>query len=436
MKKRFRISSFQIIFMGFLLVILIGSVLLMLPFSNVNREVPNYLDSLFTATSAVCVTGLVVFDTGTYFSVFGKVIIIILIQIGGLGVIVVANILNIISRRKMSLHSRSLLVDSLPSHEIGNVVKFTRFIMISVAAIELTGALLMMPFFIKEFGGIGILYALFHSISAYCNAGFDLIGNFKSFTGYSSNITINIVIPLLIILGGLGFFVYDDFIKYKFHFEKYRVLSKISIVYTGILLALPFIYFLIFEFKSLDFGNKLMVSFFQSATLRTAGFNSIDLTVISKSGIVIMIMMMLIGGSSISTAGGMKTSTVATLIAATRASFRNNEDPVLFKRRIKRRTVNSAVAIAVMYLFLFLVGGISLSLIEGIDLLTCLFESASALGTVGLSLGITSTLSTASKIIIIFLMFLGRVGGLTLIYAAFGNNSDITKYPAEKMIVG
>jgi len=434
-----KISPFQIILLGFAGVILVGAFLLCLPISSKSGEWTNFLDAMFTSTSALCVTGLVVFDTATYWTIFGQVVILLLIQIGGMGVVMVASLLAIVSNRKISLLGRDTMKEAIAAHEMGSIVNFTIFILRGIFIIEIAGALIMMPVFCYDFGAKGIWLSVFHSISAFCNAGFDIMGEteqFSSLSSYASNPLINIVIMLLIFIGGIGFLVWEDFIKHRFHFSKYKTQSKVVLTVSLILILLPAIFFFFSEFSDAPFGKRLLMSLFQSVTTRTAGFNTAPLAALGHVAIVIMMFNMLIGGSSGSTAGGMKTTTIAVLFASTIAAFTKRKNVVLFKRRIEDSVVKNACAILLMYVFLFLVGGSTICMIEGLPLMTCLFEAASAIGTVGLTLGITSSLSAASHIILMLFMFFGRVGGLTLIYATIRTKNIQSKYPVDKISVG
>ncbi len=440
------LSSSQIIIFGFLGVILIGSILLMLPFSSTTRQWTGFLEALFTATSAVCVTGLIVFDTATHWSVFGQVIILLLIQIGGMGVVTVAVAIATISGRKIGLMQRSAMQEAISAPKIGGIVKLTGFILKTTLLIEAIGAVLMAPVFCRDFGvKKGIWYAVFHSISAFCNAGFDLMGvnrPFSSLVGYQANFVINIVIMLLIIIGGIGFLTWVDIKYHKKKIKKYRMQSKVILAMTFILIVVPAIFFFVFEFSrdvwtELSFGEKLLGSVFQAVTPRTAGFNTVDLTLFSEAGQIIIVLLMLIGGSPGSTAGGMKTTTAAVLILTMFAVFKKKESTNCFGRRIADETIKHASAILLMYLLLFLTGAVCISVIEGLPIITCLFETASAIGTVGLTLGITPKLGIISKIILIILMFFGRVGGLTLAFATFSDRqSNGSKLPKEKITVG
>lgn len=444
--RRLALSTSQIIIFGFIGTILLGALLLMLPISNQSGQSTNFIEALFTATSATCVTGLVVFDTATHWSLFGQFIILSLIQIGGMGVVTIAVAIAMVSGRKIGLMQRSTMQEAISAPKVGGIVHLTHFIIKGAFFIELLGAILMMPVFCKDFGFFkGIWYSIFHSISAFCNAGFDLMGvnsPFSSLTGYSSHILINIVIMLLIIIGGIGFLTWEDIINNKWHFSRYRMQSKVILTVSSLLIILPAIFFYFDTFSADKWNNtsdgqKLLFSFFQSVTARTAGFNTMDFADMTQAGITLMIILMLIGGSPGSTAGGMKTTTVAVLFATAFSAFRKKNDTNLFGRRIPSDTVKNAATILLMYLTLFIGGSIAISCIEGISMLPCLFEASSAIATVGLSLGITPTLSIASHIILIILMFLGRVGGLTLIFAALAvKNNNISKLPQEKITVG
>lgn len=434
-------SPFRIIIFGFLLVIFMGSFLLMLPISTKTGECTPFLDALFTSTSAVCVTGLVIHDTATYWSNFGQSVIILLIQIGGLGVITVAGAFAILSGRKIGLMQRSTMQEAIAAPNVGGIVRRTGFILKTALAVELFGAVLLFPVFFCEFGLLkGAWYSLFHSISAFCNAGFDLMGvkaPFSSLTDYAGNPVISIVIALLIAIGGIGFLTWEDIRTNGLHFQKYRMQSKVILTVTGALILIPTIYFFLFEFTQAPMGERVLLSFFQAVTPRTAGFNTADLTAMSETGQFVIIILMLIGGSPGSTAGGMKTTTFAVLLANTLAVFRRREHPSFFNRRLSNEVVSQASTILIMYLVLFLTAGLVISRVENLPVLTCLFETASAIGTVGLSLGITPQLSSISHLLLIVLMFFGRVGGLTLIFAALSHvQGNSARLPQERITVG
>ena len=434
-------SPFRVIILGFLLVILMGSFLLMLPIATQERSSTSFLDALFTSTSAVCVTGLVIHDTATYWSHFGQCIIILLIQIGGLGVVTVAGAFAILSGRRIGLMQRSTMQEAIAAPNVGGIVRLTWFILKTALIVELLGAVLLFTVFYEEFGLIkGAWYALFHSISAFCNAGFDLMGikaPFSSLTDYAADPVVSIVISLLIVIGGIGFLTWEDVRTNRLHFRKYRMQSKVILTVTGVLILAPTVYFFFFEFSQAPMKERILLSVFQAITPRTAGFNTADLTSVSETGQSVITLLMLIGGSPGSTAGGMKTTTVAVLLANAMAVFRRRENPCFFNRRVSNETVAQASTSLMMYLILFLTGGLLISRMEDLPILTCLFETASAIGTVGLSLGITPQLNSISHMILIALMFFGRVGGLTLIFAALSNVQNISaKLPQERITVG
>ena len=439
--QKHRLSSFQIIISGFVGVILLGALLLMLPVSTAEGCITPFNETLFTATSAVCVTGLVVQDTGSYWSGFGQAVILALIQIGGLGVVTVAASFALLSGRKISLMQRSTMQDAISAPKVGGVVRLTQFILRGTFLIELLGAAAMLPVFCRDYGWRGIWMAVFHSISAFCNAGFDILGTennlYPSLTGYAGSPLINITIMLLIMIGGIGFLTWDDICEHKWYFHRYRVQSKVILVTTGFLIVVPAAFFFFEDFSALPTGTQLLVSFFQSVTTRTAGFNTVALSAMSGASKGIMILLMLIGGAPGSTAGGMKTTTLGVLLANAVSTFRQRENAQFFKRRIDCNTVKTASTILTMYLTLFFGGGIFISVYEHLPLSDCLYETSSAVGTVGLTLGITSQLHIPSQIVLIALMYLGRVGGLTLIYATLsGKKTGNAKLPQEKITVG
>ena len=440
-RRKRRLSSFQIIILGFAGVILLGALLLMLPISTTAGGVTPFNETLFTATSAVCVTGLVVQDTGSYWSAFGQAVILTLIQIGGLGVVTVAASLALLSGRKISLMQRSTMQDAISAPQVGGIVRLTRFILRGTFLIELLGALAMLPVFCRDYGWRGIWMALFHSISAFCNAGFDILGTednlYPSLTGYAGSPVINITIMLLIVIGGIGFLTWNDICENKWRFHRYRMQSKVTLVTTGLLILLPAVFFFFSDFSALPAGNRLLASFFQSVTPRTAGFNTVNLSAMSSASQGVMILLMLIGGSPGSTAGGMKTTTLAVLLANAVATFRQRDSAQFFGRRVDCSAVKTAATILMMYLVLFFGGAVFISAYENLSLSTCLYETASAVGTVGLTLGITPQLHITSQMVLITLMYLGRVGGLTLIYAAFsGKKATGAKMPKEKIMIG
>ena len=446
LKNKRHWSSAQVILLGFGALILAGTLLLMLPISSRSGQWTSFTDALFTATSASCVTGLIVQDTATYWSLFGQFVIITLIQIGGMGVVTMAIAIAMASGSKISLSRRQTMQDAISATQVGGIVRMTGFILKSCLIIELAGALAYSFVFIPEFGFIkGLCYSLFHSISAFCNAGFDLMGiktQFSSLTDYTGNGIVNLTTVMLILTGGLGFATWADFSNHKLKFSAYRLQSKIALAGTVILVAIPFVYFWFLEFSmpqwaGMSATDKFWASVFRAVTPRTAGFNTVDMTLFSEATVMVTILLMLIGGNSGSTAGGMKVSTISVLFTTTMSVFHRQQNPSVFGRRIEDSVIKNAATILMMYITLFMGGSLVISIVEGLPLLTCMFETASAVATVGLTMGITPQLSTVSHFILIALMYLGRVGGLTIIFATVkGVNNGNAKYPVEKITVG
>ena len=445
-QKKLHFSSPQMIIFGFILVNLMGCLLLMLPSSTVEKVGTSFSDALFTSTSAICVTGLVIHDTASYWSMQGQLIIMVLIQIGGMGVITAASAIAILSGKKIGLMQRSTMQESISATQVGGIVRLTGFILRAMLAIELLGAICMAPVFCEEFGmKKGVWYAVFHSVSAFCNAGFDLMGvnqPFSSLTGFNGNTTINLAIMALIVIGGIGFLTWDDIWHHRLHFHKYRLQSKVILTVTILLILLPALYFYFYEFGRAEWTDlsekeRILASAFQSVTPRTAGFNTVDLNRMSEPSQLIMILLMLIGGSPGSTAGGFKTTTLAVLLLTSFAVFFRKEDVQCFGRRIPSETVKNAATILFLYMSLFLLGGVVISCVDQVPLMGALFETSSAIGTVGLSLGLTLQLSLFSHMLLILLMFWGRVGGLTLIFAVVsGHRFTKSKLPQEKITIG
>lgn len=445
-QKKLHFSSPQMIIFGFILVNLMGCLLLMLPSSTVEKVGTSFSDALFTSTSAICVTGLVIHDTASYWSMQGQLIIMVLIQIGGMGVITAASAIAILSGKKIGLMQRSTMQESISATQVGGIVRLTGFILRAMLAIELLGAICMAPVFCEEFGmKKGVWYAVFHSVSAFCNAGFDLMGMnqpFSSLTGFNGNTTINLAIMALIVIGGIGFLTWDDIWHHRLHFHKYRLQSKVILTVTILLILLPALYFYFYEFGRAEWTDlsekeRILASAFQSVTPRTAGFNTVDLNRMSEPSQLIIILLMLIGGSPGSTAGGFKTTTLTVLLLTSFAVFFRKEDVQCFGRRIPSETVKNAATILFLYMSLFLLGGVVISCVDQVPLMGALFETSSAIGTVGLSLGLTPQLSLFSHMILILLMFWGRVGGLTLIFAVVsGHRFTKSKLPQEKITIG
>lgn len=433
------ISNAQIIIVSFLLLILLGAFLLCLPISSVSGEWTSFSDAFFTATSAACVTGLVVRDTALYWSAFGQTVILALIQIGGLGVVTFAVLLSALAGKKVGLSQRSVMQESVSAPDVGSVVPLTRFIVKAVFLVEGIGAALLCCAFCPRFGVKGIWYAVFHSISAFCNAGFDLMGEeegaYSSLTAFASDPLVSITIMLLVIIGGIGFFTLRDIREHKHRLSHYSLQSKVILITSAALIILPALYFFVFEYSSQAFGERLLTSLFSAVSARTAGFNTVNVGTLTQCGALVTMFLMLVGGAPSSTAGGMKVTTLAVLGASALSVFGKKKQTKMFSRRIPDDSVSKASAVAVFYLALVTVAGIAIFLIEGVGVLAAFFEACSALGTVGMSLGITSSLGLASRIILSALMFVGRVGGFTVVFAASGKVADYSNYPEEKITI-
>ncbi len=440
-RRKKQLSSSQMIIIGFAAVILLGTLLLMLPISSKSGTVAPFLDCFLTSTSAVCVTGLVVYDTAVHWTVFGQTVILVLIQIGGMGVITVAAAITMAAGKKISLMQRSTMQDAISAPQVGGIVRFTGFILKGIVMMELLGTLIMAPVFISDYGfGKGLWMAVFHSVSAFCNAGFDIVDDgvlHNSLMGYAANPVINLAVMLLIIIGGLGFLTWRDIYTNGIHVRRYRMQSKVILTATAGLIVIPAMYFFFYELNHLPFSERFWGSLFQAVTPRTAGFNTVDLNAMSESGQMLTSFLMIIGGAPGSTAGGMKVTTFAVMVSVALAVFQRRQNGRFFGRRIDYETVKNAATLFFMYIILFLVGGMVISKLEALPLMTCLYESASAAGTVGLSLGITPELGMFSKLILITQMYIGRVGGLTLIYATLpATKNTLSQLPLEKISVG
>ena len=428
--------------MAFACVILLGGILLMLPVSSAAGLWTPFSEALFTSTSAVCVTGLVVHDTMTYWSIFGKTVILLLIQTGGMGVVTLSAMVLSVTGHKLGLVQRTLIQDSIGSEHMGGLVRMVRFIVKVMLTVEGIGACILATVFIPLYGPLkGAAFSVFHSVSAFCNAGFDLMGEqgeYSSLTGFAANPVVTLTISLLIILGGIGFFTWKDFIDHGLKFRRYRMQTKAILVMTAALLLLPAIYLFMAEYGNLPLGERLLAAIFQAVTPRTAGFNTTDLTQMSGTGQAVTVILMLIGGAPGSTAGGMKVTTIFVILATCASVFGGEEECSGFGRSIDNKVISQSMALMTIYMTLFLVSGAVICSLEQQPLHICLFESASAIGTVGLTLGITPTLGLISKIILIALMFLGRTGGLTIAWALFKiqGPSVNRKYPKGNIAVG
>ena len=440
-KRHYRLSGAQTILLGFVILILAGAVLLMLPFSSRSGEWTSVTDALFTATSASCVTGLVLYDTWSHWTWFGQLVILSLIQIGGMGVVTMTTVLSKIVGKRLGLQARTTMQEAVSAPNLGEIMKYTRFIFLGCMIFEVLGAVALSPVFISEYGPLkGIWLSVFTSISAFCNAGFDLNGThgeFSSMTPYMDNPVVVITLVFLILTGGLGFLTWMDIRKHGFKFYKYSTQSKLIIVMELLLVFIPMIYLWFGEYGDYPANQRFLASLFQAVTPRTAGFNTTDYNDFSGTGVVMTIILMLIGGAPGSTAGGMKITTITILFLTMLAFFKHEKSPAIFKRRITTEAIYGAVAVFMLDVMLAVLGSMSIAKIEHRAFLTALFESASAVGTVGLSMGITPTLHTVSKFILIILMYTGRVGGLTLVFAAITRKSTGNRqYPADNIAVG
>lgn len=440
-RKHYRLSGAQTILLGFVLLILAGAFLLMLPISTRTGEWTRFLDALFTSTSASCVTGLVLYDTWSHWSWFGQIVILVLIQIGGMGVVTMATVLSKIIGKKIGLQARTTMQEAVSAPNLGEIMKYTRFIVLGSIIFEAMGAVAMSPVFISEYGVLkGIWVSIFTSISAFCNAGFDLNGThgeFSSMMPYWDNPIIVITLVFLILTGGLGFLTWLDIRRHGLKFYKYSTQSKLILVMEVFLVVIPFIYLWFGEYSDLPAGQRFLASLFHAVTPRTAGFNTTDYNDYSGTGIVMTIMLMLVGGAPGSTAGGMKITTVAVLFFTMISVFKREKSPAIFKRRITTEAIYGAIAVFMLDMLMAIFGAMFIAKFENHAFLRSLFESASAVGTVGLSMGLTPTLHTLSKIVLIISMYTGRVGGLTLVFAAITRKSTGNRqYPADNIAVG
>ena len=417
-------SPAEMLIYGFALVILLGAMLLTLPIASASGQSGGFINALFTSTSAVCVTGLVVVDTGTYWSVFGKVVIIFLIQIGGLGFMSLTTMFFVLAGKRITIKDRLLIQSSVNMDSISGIVKFTKYIFFSAVAIEVVGAFLLALVFIPEYGFVrGTAYSFFHSISAFCNAGFDLFGNYSSLTKYVGNFIVNFTIAALIILGGLGFAVTSD-ILYIRKFEKMTMHAKLALTVTGALLVIGFVLFFLFEYHNpltigkLSFPEKLLAAFFQSVTPRTAGYNTIDIAALTTPSLFLTMLLMFIGASPGSTGGGVKTTTFAIITMTVISVLYGKKDVTVFKRSILGPAIRRSISVIVIALgiVIFMIFVLLCTEPEA-SFETVVFEVLSAFGTVGLTTGLTPHLSIGGKIAISITMFVGRLGPLTVAYA-------------------
>jgi trk system potassium uptake protein TrkH len=437
-----KLSFTKIVFFGFALLIVAGGLLLMLPFATVEGEETTLLGAMFTSTSATCVTGLVAYDTGTHWTLFGKIVILFLIQIGGLGFVTIISLFFLVMKRDVGLRQRMLVMQSTGALEMGGILPYVKRIAKGTFFFEGCGAVLLATRFIPRFGVVkGIWFSVFHSVSAFCNAGFDLIGGYNSFVDYKGDVIINFTICSLIIVGGIGFFVWSDLLKNKFKFKKYRLHTKMVLTCTIVLVFVGATAFFFLErngsLEGLSVGEKITSSIFQSVTMRTAGFNTVDLAKLTDGGALLCCFLMFIGGNPGSTAGGMKTTTFFILILASITSARRKKEVFVFRRKIDKNDVLTATSVGVLYLLIAFTALVAVCALEPFSMKEILFEVVSAENTVGVTMGITRDFCVASKIILMVLMFIGRIGGLTLalLFLEEAGTADVSR-PTEKILVG
>ncbi len=436
-------TNTRLIALSFILTILIGTFLLCLPAASASGEWTNPVDALFTATTSTCVTGLVVVDTATHWSLFGEIVILCLIQIGGIGLMTLITMFSFFVRQRVSLHERRMLLQSTGALSLAGVISVFKQVLIGTLVIEGIGAGLLSVRFCRMYGAKGIWYSVFHSISAFCNAGIDILGDkgSSSFIAFQGDWYVNFVLMFLIVVGGLGFLVWSDLLKKRFRFRKLELHSKFVLTITAALILGGWVILYLTErstsMAQMSEPEKILASLFQSVTTRTAGMMTVDQSTISNSGFIVSMVLMFIGGSPGSTAGGAKTTTVAVFLLCCRQLARNREDVVVFKRRIDDRIVRQSGAVVCMYLGMMLVATMLLCAIEPFGLRDTLYETLSAIATVGLSTGITSSLGVASKLILILLMYAGRLGGLSLFLALSesGEQAQLRR-PVDKILIG
>lgn len=442
--RKLRFSQTQIIALGFFLIISIGALLLMLPISTRNGMGASFREALFTATSASCVTGLIVHDTYTFWSPFGQAVILALIQLGGLGFMTIATLFSLLLRRKIGIRERELLSESINSSHIGGIVRLTKKIAFGTLFCELAGAVFLTFRFCPDFGfWSGLWAAIFTSVSAFCNAGFDLLGRFgeySSLTPYAGDVLVNVTIMLLIITGGIGFLVWDDIATHKFHWKRYDLHTKIVLSVSFLLTFGGAALFFLLECRAsagMSWTERILTSLFDSVTARTAGFNTTDTAALSNGSKLLTMILMFIGGSPGSTAGGIKTTTVAVLMAYAFSYVRRSASFGMFGRRFEDDSLKKASAVFFTNLSLALIATIIISAVQVLPLPDVLFETFSAIGTVGMSTGITRELLPVSQFIIIFLMYCGRVGSLSFATAISAKRpKPPVMDPVEKITIG
>ena len=443
--KKPKLSAAQTLALGFALIIVTGALLLTLPISSKNGQPIGFLDALFTATSATCVTGLVVFDTYLQFTLFGQIVILTLIQIGGLGFMTFAILFSMVLRKRIGLRERAFLMEAVSADRLSGVVRLARRVLLGTLVVEGTGAVLLSLRFCPMLGfGRGIWYGIFHAVSAFCNAGFDLFGYqapYQSLVGFESDPLVLLTIAGLIIVGGIGFVVWEDVAVHRLDLRRYTLHTKVVLFTTAFLLAGSTALFYILEaeasFAGMSVPQRLLAAFFQAVTPRTAGFNAVDLTQLSESGALLTMLLMLVGASPGSTGGGMKLTTVAVMVMAVSAHLRRRSDVDLFSRRVDPETVRKAFCNALFYVGLMLAASFVILAVQSELLMKdVFFECISAIGTVGLSTGITRDLVPLSKVLVLLLMYAGRVGSVTVFIAVSRKKTGKLRNPVEHVIIG
>ncbi len=443
--KRKGLSHIQIIALGYFSIVILGTLFLMLPFATRSGTPAPFNTAVFTSVSASCVTGLILKNTVTYWSLFGQLVILVLIQLGGLGYMTIATVFYRLVIKKHGLREKVIMAESINTTRINNFSSLIKKIFLGTVIIEFLGAALLSIKFIGIFGvSKGIYYGIFHSVSAFCNAGFDLLGNptpFNSLTDFNNDPFVIIVISTLIILGGLGFLVWDDLTIKRFRFKKLNLHSKIVLTTNAALLLIGSILFFVLEynnlFKEMPFGAKLLNSFFSSVTPRTAGFNTVDIASFSESSKLLTVILMFIGGSSGSTAGGIKTTSFFIFFAFAVSSIRGKDSITAFQKGISKEFLNKALLITTINLSLALSGAFIICAFEPITLSNAFVETFSAMSTVGLSASITPALSLTSQIVLMVLMFCGRVGSVSFAIALFEKKHTAPiSYPNESITIG
>ncbi len=445
-RSKFGLSPWQILAIGYLVVILIGSILLILPWATAEGESTTYLNSLFTSVSATCVTGLVKYDTGVHWTLYGQIVILVLVQIGGLGFMSFVSVLFQMFGRGRGMYSRNAFLTSMGGSDLADIRKLLKRVFIGTFACEIIGAALLTIRFIPEYGvGDGIYFAVFHAVTAFCNAGFDVMGivGGASLSSYCTDALVVLVISFLIILGGLGFCVWGDVMDCRFHYKKFKLNTRVVLWTTFALIVVPTILFMIFEWNNVsyadyNFGNKLLASFFNAVTPRTAGFYTTDPATLSSSGYLLTVILMFIGGASGSTAGGIKVGTIAVVIMGMISVFRSDKAINIGHKRIDGSLLQQALAVMSACLILVLVATMLICAVQpDLGFANVLFECISAMGTVGLSTGITAELNVCSTIVIMILMYFGRAGILTVVFALNRRKSDHNiKYPLDTLLIG